>query len=65
MLAASRGYKCLIAVPSTISKEKEEALKSYGAQLFKCPDLSFTDANHYFHQAKELAGQIKNSFFTN
>jgi len=31
MLAASRGYKCLIAVPNTISKEKEETLKSYGA----------------------------------
>ena len=65
MLAASRGYKCLIAVPNTISKEKEEALKSYGAQIFKCPDVPFSDENHYFHQAKELSGQIKNSFFTN
>ena len=43
-LAAERGYKCVIIMPSNMSQERKQMLKLYGAELIEVPDGKFDDA---------------------
>ena len=66
-VAASRGYKIILTMPETMSVERRNLLKAYGAQLV------LTDGTKgmkgAIEKAQELAGQTPNSFipsqFTN
>ena len=37
MISASRGYKCLLTMPETMSIERRKLLKAYGAQIILTP----------------------------
>ena len=43
-LAAERGYKCVIIMPSNMSQERKQMLRLYGAELIEVPDGKFDDA---------------------
>lgn len=66
-VGTSRGYKVIIVMPETMSKERRQLIKSYGAELV------LTDGskgmNGAIEKAEELAKEIPNSFiagqFTN
>ncbi len=66
-VAASRGYKIILTMPETMSIERRNLLKAYGAELV------LTDGTKgmkgAIEKAKELASEIENSFipsqFTN
>lgn len=66
-VAASRGYRIIIAMPETMSVERRNLMKAYGAELVLTEGAKgMTGA---IAKAKELAEQIPNSFipsqFTN
>lgn len=66
-IAAARGYQAIIVMPDTMSKERRQLMKAYGARLVLTEGrLGMAGA---IEKAKELAGEISGSFipgqFTN
>ncbi len=68
MVCAARGYKCVLTMPETMSKERRMLLRAYGAELVLTPgsegmagaikkaeELVASDPEHYF-----LPQQFKN-----
>lgn len=66
MIAAIRGYKAILTMPDKVSKEKQNALKAYGAEIIICPTSASPDSpEHYVNLAKKLAKETPNSFRIN
>lgn len=66
MIAAIRGYKAILTMPDKVSKEKQNALKAYGAEIIVCPTSASPDSpEHYVNVAKRLAEETPNSFRIN
>lgn len=51
----SRGYRTLIVIPETQSKEKKDALRLLGAELMEVPAVPYKNPDHYVHIAKRTA----------
>lgn len=64
-LAPQKNYKCLIVMPNNQSIEKYAALNALGAELITVPPCPFSNENHFYHTAKRLASERKNSFWVN
>ncbi len=58
LLANALGYKSVVVMPQTQSKEKIELLDLYGADLRLVNATSYDDDNHYIHQAERLAKKL-------
>lgn len=66
MIAAIRGYRAILTMPDKVSKEKQNALRAYGAEIIVTPTSAPPDSpEHYVNTAKRLAQQIPNSFRIN
>lgn len=55
LLGASRGYRTIIAMPATQSREKIDALRVTGAEVHLVPAVAYADPGHYAHVARRLA----------
>lgn len=58
LVANSRGYRTVITMPDTQSREKKDALRLLGAQLHEVPAVPFKDPGNYVHAAAKLAEQL-------
>jgi cysteine synthase A len=58
LIANALGYKTVVVMPQTQSKEKIELLDLYGADLRLVNAASYDDDNHYVHKAKRLAEKL-------
>lgn len=66
MIGAQRGYKVIICVSDKISKEKQDTLRAYGAQLMVCPSTLFLeDPQSYHSKAMQLHKEIPGSIMLN
>ncbi|XP_074660928.1 uncharacterized protein LOC141913319 [Tubulanus polymorphus] len=63
-LCCAMGYKCVIYMPDTQSKEKIDMLKTLGADVRPCPAVPWEDPDNYNHQAKRFADGLENSVWT-
>ncbi|KAI8814709.1 tryptophan synthase beta subunit-like PLP-dependent enzyme [Cladochytrium replicatum] len=61
----ARGYKCVIYMPDTQSKEKIDLLRMLGADVRPVPAVPFTDPKNYNHQAREFAEATQGAVWTN
>jgi cysteine synthase A len=61
LIANALGYKSVVVMPQTQSKEKIELLDLYGADLRLVKATSYNDPNHYVHQANRLADKLNAS----
>ena len=64
MVAALKGYKCVLTVTSKASQEKLSLLRSLGSEVVVCPaDAEPEDPRSYYSRAEQLAHEIPNSFY--
>jgi cysteine synthase len=59
LVANARGYRTVIVIPETQSKEKKDMLRLCGAELVEVPAVPYVDPNNYQHIGKRLAEQMR------
>lgn len=64
-IAAERGYHCTIVMPDNQAPEKFQTLEALGAKVIAVPPVPFSNQNHFYHTARRLAEENKNSFWAN
>jgi cystathionine beta-synthase len=63
MAAAVKGYRCIFTMPDKMSKEKQDSLKAYGAEVIITPtDVPGDSPEHYVNVAKRIAEE-KDAFY--
>lgn len=64
MLCAMRGYACIITTCPKCSREKQDAIKAYGAHLLiTAAGLSESSPDHYMNVAKRLCEQNPSLYY--
>jgi cysteine synthase A len=59
LVANARGYRTLIVMPDTQSREKKDMLRLCGAELVEVPAAPYSNPNNYQHVGRRLAEQLK------
>ena len=59
LVANARGYRTIIVIPDTQSREKKDALRLFGAELVEVPALPYSNPDNYQHVGRRLAEQLK------
>lgn len=66
MVAALRGYHCVCVMPDKVSKEKQDLLKAYGAEVVMCPtDVTPDDPRMYVNVAKKISEERDGAYWPN
>jgi cysteine synthase A len=52
------GFRTVIVIPETQSREKKDALRLLGAQLVEVPALPYKNPNNYVHYSERLAAAL-------
>jgi cysteine synthase A len=61
IVANARGYRTVIVIPETQSREKKEMLRLCGAELIEVPAVPYSNPNFYQHLGRRLAEQLRKS----
>jgi len=61
MVAAAKGYKCVLTMPETMSKERRMLLRAYGAELILTPGPD--GMNGAIRKAEELVASDPDTYF--
>ncbi|KAJ3391594.1 hypothetical protein HDU92_008943 [Lobulomyces angularis] len=61
----AKGYKLVVFMPNTQSKEKVDTLLQLGAEIYQVPPCPFTDPLNFNHQARKYAEEHQNAVWTN
>jgi cysteine synthase A len=59
MVANARGYRTLIVIPETQSREKKDTLRLLGAELVEVPALPYSNPNNYQHIGRRMAEDLR------
>jgi cysteine synthase A len=65
MIAAARGYRAILTMPSNISQDKQATMRTFGAQVVLCPSVPFADPNHFYQTAKRLSEETPGAVWVN
>lgn len=55
MVAAARGYRCVFVMPEKMSKDKEQLLRAYGAEILRTANAPRSDPRNFRNRAQSLA----------
>ncbi len=58
MVGAALGYKVVIVMPRTQSKEKKDAVRNLGAKLVEVDAVPYSNPNHYARYSGRLADEL-------
>ena len=59
LVASARGYRCLIVIPETQSREKKDMLRLCGAELVEVPAVPYANPNNYQHIGRRIADELR------
>lgn len=65
LIGNTRGYRTLVIMTDTQSREKVEYLEALGAEVRTVPVAPYTDPENYNHVARRLAEEIPGAFWAN
>jgi cystathionine beta-synthase len=66
MIAAAKGYRCVLAVKDTISSEKQKSMEALGATIVKCPaSLPGDHPDSYYETARRIASETEGGYYLN
>ncbi len=66
LTAVLRGYKMIFTMPDKMSKEKEDLLRAFGAEVIRCPTaVEPDDPRSYYKVAERLVKETPNAFSPN
>jgi len=64
-ICSARGYRCVIIIPDTQSREKLELLRVLGAEVRPVPAVPYRDPNNYVKIAARVAAETQNAIWAN
>ena len=65
LVANAKGYKSVIVMPDTQSKEKMDTLRALGAELVLVPAAPYSSPCHFVHQSRRIAEETDNALWAN
>jgi cysteine synthase A len=65
LVAAARGYRTIIVMPETQSREKQDTLRALGAELVLVPAAPYANPAHYVHTSRRLAEETPGAVWAN
>jgi cysteine synthase len=65
LVANALGYKCIIVMPETQSREKMDTLRALGAKLVLVPAAPYANPGHFVHTSRRLAQETQNAVWAN
>lgn len=64
MIAAVKGYRCIITMPDKMSREKINLMKAFGAEVVVTPtDVPADSPESYYSVARRIASEITGAFY--
>jgi cysteine synthase len=65
LVANAKGYKTIIVMPETQSREKMDTLRALGAELVLVPAAPYSNPGHFVHTSRRLAEETPNAIWAN
>lgn len=65
VVANAKGYKTIIVMPETQSKEKQDTLRALGAELVLVPAAPYSNPAHYVHTSRRIAEETAGAIWAN
>jgi cysteine synthase len=65
LVANAKGYKTIIVMPDTQSREKMDTLRALGAELVLVPPAPFANPGHFVHTSRRIAEETPGAIWAN
>ncbi|WP_085808553.1 cysteine synthase A [Sphingomonas sp. TZW2008] len=65
LVANAKGYRTIIVMPDTQSKEKMDTLVALGAELVTVPAAPYSSPCHFVHQSRRIAEETPGAIWAN
>ncbi len=65
LVGNARGYRTIIVMPETQSREKMDTLRALGAELVLVPAAPFSNPGHFVHTSRRLAEETEGAIWAN
>ncbi|WP_310475655.1 cysteine synthase A [Sandarakinorhabdus sp.] len=65
VVGAARGYRTIIVMPETQSREKMDTLRALGAELVLVPAAPYANPGHYVHTSRRIAEETPGAVWAN
>jgi cysteine synthase A len=65
LVANAKGYKTIIVMPDSQSKEKMDTLRALGAELVLVPPAPFSNPGHFVHTSRRIAEETPGAVWAN